>query len=211
MMRKISLISGAFAGLSLMLFGCTTTGPHVVERADSLSSTPEWASLTNSVRENAGKKYFLGYVEVDGDASKSAALNMADEKAMSEPMRGLVDAFLDQNQVGEELRKEASVGQRVMSATRGYRPPMPGLTVVKRYWETVAVTDPQGNSRVELRAFALAEIPVAEFEKAKKDYLHRLAGNSEIKKVLAEVGAKQRENVMNNSGAQPVTGEADSH
>lgn len=210
-MSKTLLISRAIAGLSLMLFGCTTTGPRVVERADSLSSTPEWASLTNSVRENAGKKYFLGYVEVDGDASKSAALNMADEKAMSEPMRGLVDAFLDQNQVGEELRKEASVGQRVLSATRGYRPPMPGLTVVKRYWETVSVTDPQGNSRVELRAFALAEIPVTEFEKAKKNYLQRLAGNSEIKKVLAEVGAKQRENVMNGPGARTEPSEAESH
>ena len=54
----------------------------------------------------------------------------------------------------------------------------------------------EGGERIELRVFALAEIPVAEFEKAKKDYLHRLAGNSEIKKVLADVGAKQRDKVM---------------
>ena len=49
-------------------------------------------------------------VEVDGDASKSAALNMSDEKAMSEPMRALTDQFLEQNQVGEELRKSSSSG-----------------------------------------------------------------------------------------------------
>jgi hypothetical protein len=183
----------AFALLLGMLMGCATVpGSRVVERADDLGSAPSWASITRPTFEENGKRFFLGWIEVDGDASKSAALNMADEKAMSEPMRGLADEFLDQNQVGEELRKDASVGQRIISATRGYRPPMPSLHISKRYWETVLTLD----NRLELRAFSLVEIPVQDFEKAKRDYSQKLAGNSEVKTILKDVGAKQRERVL---------------
>src|SRR2546421_4274459 len=67
-------------------------------------------------------KYFLGYIEVDQEASKSAALNMADEKALSEPMRALVDQFLDQNQVGEDVRRseERRVGKECRSRWSPY-------------------------------------------------------------------------------------------
>lgn len=187
---KIQIAFGLLLG---MLMGCATVpGTRVVERADDLGSAPNWASITRPTFEENGKRFFLGWIEVDGDASKSAALNMADEKAMSEPMRGLADEFLDQNQVGEELRKDASVGQRIISATRGYRPPMPSLHISKRYWETVLTLD----NRLELRAFSLVEIPVQDFEKAKRDYSQKLAGNSEVKTILKDVGAKQRERVL---------------
>jgi hypothetical protein len=182
-----------------MLSACaTTSGVSVVERADGLSSTPEWASFTNSVKEDHGKFFFLGYVEVSGDASKSAALNMSDEKAMSEPMRALTDQFLDQNQVGEELRKDNSVGTRIISATRGYRPPMADLKIVKRYWETVRVPnqDDPSETRVELRAYSLAQISKADYESAKREYLARLRGTPAVKKILEDVGAKQREEVL---------------
>ena len=178
---------------------CTTTPEvSVIERADSLSSKPQWASLTQSKQEEQGSLFFLGYIEVERDASKSAALNMSDEKAMSEPLRALADQFLDQNQVGEELRKDASVGQRVISATRGYRPPMAGLKVVHRYWETVRVPnqdDPE-ITRVELRAYSLVELPKADYESAKKAYFARLRGEPAVKKILEEVGATQRDAAM---------------
>ncbi len=186
--------------LSLITSSACTTTPDVsvVERADSLSSKPEWASVTRANYEEEGKMFFLGYIEVDGDSSKSAALNMSDEKAMSEPLRALTDQFLDQNQVGEELRKDSSVGQRVISATRGYRPPMAGLKVVSRYWETVRVpnqSDPN-ITRVELRAYSLVELPKSDFENAKKAYFTRLSGEPAVKKILDEVGAAQIDSVM---------------
>lgn len=177
---------------SVLIASCSSLNtPDVIERSDDLSSRPSWTSITEPELTIDDKKLFLGYVEVDGNASKSAALNMADEKALSEPMRGLVDQFLDQNQVGEDLRKDASIGSRVISATRGYRPPMPGLQITKRYWESV--TTPIGS---QLRVFSLAEISVAEFERAKADYFARLSGNTELKKIMREVGRKQRSKIL---------------
>jgi hypothetical protein len=165
----------------------------VLERADGLRGTPDWASITRPSFEESGKKYFLGYVELDGEVSKSGALNMADEKALSEPMRSLVDEFLDQNQVGENVRRESTFGQRIISATRGFRAPMPTLTIVKRYWEVVA-TSPYTTAT---RAYSLAEISLPEFERAKQEYFDRLAGNGEMRQILREVGKKQRENILN--------------
>ena len=175
-----------------LLSGCSSTGSRVLERADGLWDSPDWARVTQPSYEEDGKKYFLGYVELDGLASKSAALNMADEKALSEPMRAFVDEFLDQNQVGEEIRQEGAVGQRVISATRGFRVPMPSLTIVKRYWETVA----QDEHTSSTRAYALAEISVDDFEKAKRDALARLNNNTEMRQILREVGKKQRDRIL---------------
>ncbi len=175
----------------LVLTACSSTGPRIIDRSDH-GSAPGWTDITKPNYEEDGKRYFLGYVELNGDASKSAALNMADEKAMSEPMRGLVDQFLDQNQVGEEINHDSSLGQRVISSTRNYRPPMPSLVIAKRYWEVVHTID----NRQTLRAYSLAEIPVTEFEKAKQQYFQRLSQNRELKQILSEVGEKQRERAL---------------
>lgn len=178
--------------IGLLISACSSTGTRIIETADDLSR-PGWASTVMPSFTKDGKIYFVGHVEVSGDSSKSAALNMSDEKTMSEPLRALADEFLDQNQVGEELRKEASVGQRVISATRGYRPPMPGLKVVGRYWE-LRQTGEYGPTN--LTAFSLVELPLSDYESAKAAYLSRLAGNSEVKKILADVGEKQRRKIM---------------
>lgn len=181
-----------------VLVGCSSTGPRVLERADNLGGAPDWVQVTRPAFEEDGKKYFLGYVEVDGDASKSAALNMADEKALSEPMRALVDQFLDQNQVGEDIRHDSAIGSRIISATRGSRPPMPTLTIVKRYWETIADREstPASFGPGKLRAFALAEISIPEYERSKREVFLKLTGNTQLKQVLDEVGSKQRENIL---------------
>jgi hypothetical protein len=175
-----------------LVASCSTTGPKVLERADALDDKPEWAKVTEPSFEENGKKYFLGYIELDSGVSKSAAMNMADEKALSEPTRAFVDEFLDQNQVGEELRQDSVVGQRIISATRGFRVPMPSLTIVKRHWETVSTGPYTSNVRV----YSLAEISIPDFEKAKKDSLDRLAGNSEMRKIIREVGKKQRDRIL---------------
>lgn len=178
--------------ISLLVISCSSKGPRVIETADDLSR-PGWASTVMPSFIKDGNIYFVGHVEVDGNASKSAALNMADEKTMSEPFRALADEFLDQNQVGEELRKEASVGQRVISATRGYRPPMPGLKIINRYWELRQTGE---HGPLNLTAFSLVEMPLADYEAAKAAYLSRLAGNSEVRKILSDVGEKQRAKVL---------------
>lgn len=175
--------------LLMILAGCSAH--NIVERSDNLHYKPEWAQLQTANYERDGKIYFISFVEVDGASSKSAALNMSDEKAFSEPMRAVVEVFLDQNQVGEELRKDDMFGRRIISATSGYRPAMPSLKITKRYWETVTI----GN-RTELRAFSMAEISVADFERAKEAYLAKLRGIPVVQKILEEVGEDQREKVL---------------
>jgi hypothetical protein len=191
MKRGVGLLGLLALGL-VFVSACSTTGPKVLERADSLDEKPDWAKITEPSFEEHGKKYFLGFVELESDVSKSAAMNMADEKALSEPTRAFVDEFLDQNQVGEELRQNSVVGQRIISATRGFRVPMPSLTIVKRYWETISTGEHTSNVRV----YSLAEISLADFEKAKKDSLDRLNGNTEMKKIIREVGKKQRDRIL---------------
>lgn len=187
-----------------ILASCSTSTLRftVVDRADGLSANPDWASVTRPAFEVKGNQYFLGYVELDGEASKSAALNMSDEKALSEPMKALVDQFLDQNQVGEDLSN--STGQRIISTTRSFRPPMPGLHITKRYWEVIETLQDgsSGRGRTILRVYSLAEIPVVELERAKQAYFSKLANNGEIKKILNEVGAKQREKALNSGSGQ---------
>lgn len=195
--RFLAAVFFAFS-FGFLLAGCSSTGPRVIETADG-ESHPSWASVLRPVYADDGKRFFVGYVEVDGDASRSSALNMADEKALSEPMRSLADQFLDQNQVGEELRRDGSVGQRVISATRSFRMPMPGLQIVKRFWETVQVDQ----FTTATRAYALAEVTDAEYEKAKHDYFSRLRGDSEVAKILRDVGQQQRDAIFQAAKARP--------
>lgn len=189
-------LKSSLLALPFVLSACASTGPKVIERADALGSAPEWASVTRGAYEKEGKHFFLGYITLNDGASKSAAMNMADEKALSEPMRAIVKEFLDQNQVGESVNQGDAVGQRVISATRGYRPPMPGLHIANRYWETVMVPSADGKQRIELRVYSLAGIPSNEYAEAKKAALQNLSGNNEVKKILDDVGARQREAVL---------------
>ena len=179
----------------LMVTGCTTTsGPRVLERSDGLLAPPPWAQLDRSSQATEGRTQFVGFVNVPGESSKSAALNMADEKALSEPMRAMVTAFMDQNQVGEELSSSDQVGQRIISATRKQRPNMASLKITRRYWETRTSVDPvTGAPTYELHAWALAEIDDAEFAKAQRDFLSALRTEPKVRAILDEVGKNQRE------------------
>lgn len=197
--KEFTMFTRIFA-LAIITSSCTTLAPKpsvtILERSDDYTSKPAWASLDNATKIENGKKYFTVSFTIEGeDVSKSGALNASDEKAFAEPMRTLVDQYLDQNQVGEELRSSESVGTRVISATRGYRPPMPSLEVVNRYYETAVTTLPNGGYRYETRAFSRASVDVADYEKAKKLYFSRLKGTSEVQDILKDVGAKQREAV----------------
>lgn len=179
------------------ILGCITTNSvSVLQRADNLSSTPEWASITTSVKSEGDRTFFLGYVELPVDASKSGALNMADQKAYASPMESMVDLYFQQNEVAEDIRADSAISQLVLSAARSSRPPMPGLRVIKRYWEVIEVRSSLGITQ-QLHVFSLAEIPTGEYEKAKRTILARLNGNPELKRVLKEVSQKQRDQIFN--------------
>ena len=175
---------------------CATNSVTVLQRASELSSRPEWADVTQSVQNQGDKTFFLGYVELGVDSSKSAAMNMSDQKAYSAPMDSMVDAFFQQNSVAEDLRQDSSISELVMSSARNSRPPMPGLRVAKRYWEVIEVKSAVGLS-YQLHVFSLAEIPTSEYEKAKRAVLARLNGNKELKNVLKEVSKTQRDQLLN--------------
>src|SRR5574337_850169 len=131
----------------LILSACATHQTAITERSDGLNDRPEWASLNKGNYETKDEHVYVAFVEVDGKASKSAALNMSDEKALSEPMRALVSEFIDQNQLGEELRQDEQFARRIISATRGYRPPMPTLKITHRYWEKTMSIDQTSSVR----------------------------------------------------------------
>jgi hypothetical protein len=179
--------------LSALISSCTSTGISIIERSDSLSVAPEWASMNRSSYKKDGRLYFVGFISADGNSSPSAALNASDEKALSSPMQSLVNQFMDQNQVGEDLQN--STGQRIISSLRSERIPMPSLQITNRYWERVRVPAGEHVSRTELRVFSLAEVTETDFERAREIAFKKIQGKSEIRNLLDEVGKKQRESI----------------
>ena len=191
----ITLFSMIF--LLLLVFGCSTTNSvSIIQRADNLSSAPDWASITTSIKNEGDRTFFIGYAELPADASKSGALNMTDQKAYASPMESMVDLYFQQNEVAEDIRSDSSISQLILSAVRSSRPPMPGLRVIKRYWEVAEVKSSLGTMQ-QLHVFSLAEIPTSEYEKVKRVILAKLNGNSELKRVLKEVSQKQRDQIFN--------------
>jgi hypothetical protein len=183
--------------LALMFAACATSpSVTVVQRADHLSETPSWVSLSNAVTADKQNTYFLGYVELGADVSKSAALNMADQKAYASPMESMVEAYFQQNKVAEDLKKNSAVSELLMSAARNSRPAMPGLRVTKRYWEVVEVKNDKGTEQ-QLHVFSLAEIPSSEYETAKKEVLSKLGSDSALKRSIDEIAKKQQEQLLN--------------
>lgn len=195
-MKMIAVILGILFSVIGMI-GCSTTNSiNILQRADDLSSTPEWASITESIQSKDDKTFFLGYVELSVDASKSGALNMSDMKAYAAPMESMVDAYFQQNEIAEDIRADSAISQLIISAARNSRPPMPGLRIVKRYWEVIEVQSKLGITH-QLHVFSLAEIPTSEYERAKRTVLAKLNGNPELKRVLKEVSQKQRDQLLN--------------
>lgn len=182
--------------LAVTLFGCVTTRASIIERSDNLSSSPDWATLAKSSFKKDGIIYFVGYVTTEGNVSPSAAMNISDEKALSSPMQSLVNQFLDQNQVGEEL--QGTTGQRIISSLRSERIPMPSLQISSRYWERVKIPSSESAMRTELRVFSLAEVTEADFLKAKEIAFRKIQDKPETKTILDEVGKKQREKALPN-------------
>lgn len=192
-MKRLVLI----AGFAISCATAPKASLTVLERSDEKLSRPEWASFDSPVSVADGKIYFTSNVTVSGSPSKSALMNMSDEKAFSEPMRAIVNEFLDQNQVAEELSSDVNLSQRIISATRGYRAAMPSAHIANRYWESVIVTLPDGSFKTETRGFSRVSIDLADYEQAKRDTLARLRKTPVIQNLLEEIGVKQIDKVIN--------------
>jgi hypothetical protein len=184
-----------FALASMFMVSCASTSfKPSVEVLEASDKKPAWVSITTPSGTEEGGRYFVAFVTVDGDASKSAALNMADEKAFAEAFRSVVDAYMEQNQVGEEAK--ATVGHRLISATKGFRPTMPSMHISSRYWETMITSLPNGAFKTELRAFSKASVTANDLAKAAQMYADRMNKTPEIQNILKEVGAQQINTVM---------------
>lgn len=164
----------------------------VVERADNLKKAPKWASVTKPSWEEEDRFFFVSFVEVDGASSASAAMNMSDEKSLAEPMRAIVEDYFELAQIGEDLRSGESLSRRVISATKGFRPPMGDLRIVGRYWERVRLSP----TSTRIRAFSLSSLSKSDFERARKIYFDRLSGESTVADILDEVGGRQIDRVL---------------
>lgn len=186
---KIALISIA------LLTACSSTSGGMknlkptVELLEASDSKPTWVSLTTPTGKEEGGRFFVSFVTVGGEASKAATLNMSDEKAFSEAFRSIVNEFLDQTQMGED--DKATIGHRIISSTRNYRPAMPSLHISSRYWENVVITLPDGSFRSELRAFSKASVSENDYQRASKTYLDSLNKAPEMKALLQEIAHKQ--------------------
>lgn len=182
--------------LSLVLISaCTSTSNGMknlkpsVELLEASDAKPTWVSFTTPIGKEEGGRYFTSFVAISGDASKAAALNMSDEKAFSEAFRSIVNDFLDQTQVGED--EKTTIGHRIISSTRSYRPAMPSLHISSRYWENVVITLPDGSFRSELRAFSKASVAESDYQRASKAYIDSLNKAPEMKVLLQEIAHKQ--------------------
>lgn len=189
--------------LLTLCWACTSSsGAKVIERADSLSDTPAWASVTKASFEDEKNKYFVAWIEVPGDRSKSAALTGADRKAIDAPWVSLTQEFFEQIQTSEDLAKDSNSIERITSEVRGSRP-QASIVISKRYWEIVEVKKDTG-IEYDLRAYSLAEIPKSEYTRAKREYFDRLNKNPRVQKIKDEIGSKQRENVLNKSDSSDL-------
>ncbi len=186
----------ALTALSLItVVGCSTTPSRKIETTvidASDTNKPQWAHVGNVVTKKDNKIQFLGYVELDGSVRKSAAFNMADEKALSEPFRSLVKEFIDQSKIGESITNDESISERIIVSTRKMRPAMPSLQVINRYYEVVEVHSSTGVEKL-LRVYSLSEVSESDYAKASRDYVSKLNGSSEMKQILDEVAKTQLE------------------
>ena len=151
----------------LMLVGlahCASEPYKVVERADDLSDRPAWASWTKVSAAVEGKRYFIGYVELSGDASKAAALNLSDLKALLEPYRTLFPDWKDRTSALEDPLNGIQGARSLewVSLTReGIA--LPSMVISDRYWEILQ--DKDEPTRRILRAYSRVSV-------LESDWLH---------------------------------------
>ena len=182
----------------IVLTGCSTaSGIKIVERSDD---KPSWASITHPVFEDGGKMKFVGYFTSEGDSRPSAAIHGSGTKATAMPLESISDDFLQQSGVAEDMRESSA--KLIISSLRRNPPTIPGLQVTGNYYERVEIQASDGTIKSELRAYSLAECPVAEYNQAKHEALERLKGDPKIKRELDSIMSDQRDRTYKTAEAK---------
>ena len=99
----------------------------------------------------------------------------ADEKALSEAGRNLVNTYLDQTTVVESADEPAV--KRVISSLRNERAQIDGLSIVDRYTQLVRI-EAQGYVKVERRCWSLASAPTGKIITAIQSLARKLRGEN---------------------------------
>ena len=159
-MKKIFVLM-----LSVIVSACSTTGDVVLQRADNLSSRPEWASDTVSYFEKNGSANFVGTMSATGGSS-TAWLCMAASNITKNSVSSLVKQKLDfVTQVAQE-DMEVGVNQMKYIGTEASNIVLSNLKREGCYWEKVLTQTDTSTKSVEYRAFVKMSIPVDELKKA---------------------------------------------
>jgi hypothetical protein len=178
---------GIFSGL----VGCSTSPTQVIESTGS-RILPDWTE--RQTFEAEGKTFFVGSAVLESGSS-SACFIAADEKALSEAGRNLVNTFMDQATVVESA-DEPSV-KRVISSLRTERTQIDGLVIVDRFTQLVRI-ESQGYTRMERRCWSLASAPTGKVVAAVQNLARKLRGEkgSAQDASLESIAASQRKGTL---------------
>ena len=180
--------------LSLVLFtvmGCAGNPVRTIESSGN-RPLPEWTE--RQTFEAEGKTYYVGSTSIESGSS-SACFISADEKALSEAGRNLVNTYLDQTTVVESA-DEPTV-KRVISSLRSERAQIDGLSIVDRYTQLVRI-ESQGYIRMERRCWSLASAPTGKVIAAIESLARKLRGENASAQdaSLESIAASQRKGAL---------------
>lgn len=163
----------------LVLSSCGTSAPkqadtlgyeedRVLGRSDGLSSRPDWARETVSVREQSGKVQFIGLAEVPGDSRATAAFKMSDAAArggIAGKLETSVTKLVESSDTGLNLEdQQLKTLIREVSNVK-----LTDIDVKDRYWEKLLRTTSDGSKKTVLKAFSLIEVDQEKLKKMMAD------------------------------------------
>lgn len=165
----------------MFLTACSSMSDKVLQRADGLSSRPEWATETVSSFEDGNKTYFVSSMTVDGGASSSwlcmAASNTA-KKDVADMIKQKLDFAL---QVANE-DMNLGVGQLKYVGTEASNLAVSNLKREGCYWEKVLTQVDENSKGVIYKAFAKMSIPTSELKAAIRKAMEKKYLSKEFQK-----------------------------
>lgn len=179
-MKKLIAMIAIVASLS-----ACATGDKVLQRADGLSSRPDWASETVASFERGGNTYFVGTMTVDGGASSSwlcmAASNVT-KKDVADTIRQKLDFVMQA--ANEDM--ELGMGQLKYVGTEASNMVVSNMKREGCYWEKVLTQVDEYSKGVVYRAYAKLSIPTADLKKAIKAAANKKGLSKDFQKQVDE-------------------------
>lgn len=171
---KRYLLTGAYLGLSISIFGCSsspklnnseTQPDKVISRINDLSERPSWLNETRPFEIKNGAVISLGQTTIPGDNRVEAAYLIAENSAKGSLCNSIESRleFIFQN-AEEGTAIDANQVRRI--GAEACKLTSSNIRIGNRYWEKVASTTDSGERVTRIRVFATAEMPESEFKKA---------------------------------------------